>query len=165
MNLRKPVYARGTRRRRVCHECSVAAQTRAETFESRLLLSAVTVRLSASRDTTIYDPVAGDVSNGSGQFIVTGGSAAQSDIHRGLIAFDLSTAGIPAGATVIDAALTMQVADSHGGVATVGLYRTLSAWGEGLSNAPGSELEGADAVQSDATWLFRFFDGTEILPL
>ncbi|MEI6541788.1 MAG: hypothetical protein WCO86_20025, partial [Planctomycetota bacterium] len=45
-----------------------------ELLEQRSLLSALTVQLGAEHDNTIYDVVPGDMSNGSGQYIVAGGA-------------------------------------------------------------------------------------------
>lgn len=123
-----------------------------EGLESRQLLSAVTVQLGASQDTTIYaaNP---EASNGSGEFLLAG------DGTRGLVRFDVGGGSIPDGSTIIDAVLTMSLAGSHGGAAAVSVHRVDTAWGESGSNAPGDESSGAPAQQFDATWQFAAYGG------
>jgi len=131
-----------------------------ESLEQRALLSALTVQLTADHDNTIYDVLPGNVSNGAGDYIVVGGSTGTAAARRGLVSFDVASAGIPAGATILDVVLSMNLAESVGGVASVGVHKLLQSWGEAGSNAPGNEFDGAAAQQFDATWLFSMFDGT-----
>lgn len=132
--------------------------TPAESLEVRSLLSAAVVQLPASRDNTIYDVAAGNQSNGQGVFVVTGGDYGSADARRGLLAFDIASANIPAGSTIIDVVLTMNLSQTMGGAAAVGVHRLLQSWGEGTSDASGNELEGDDGTAGDATWLFSRFD-------
>lgn len=132
----------------------------AQALESRQYLSAVTVQLSAFRDTTIYDTDIQALSNGAGQYLVSGGSSGSISARRALLAFDLQSAGIPEGATIIDAVLTLNVAESFGNMLTVGLHPVSKSWGEAASDAPGNELDGTAALAGDATWLFSQFDST-----
>ena len=131
-----------------------------ESLEQRSLLSALTVQLTADHDNTIYDVLPGDVSNGAGQYIVAGGSTGTAATRRGLVSFDVASAGIPAGATILDVVLSMNLAESVGGAASVSVHKLLKSWGEAGSDAPGNEFDGASAQQFDATWLFSMFDGT-----
>ena len=131
-----------------------------ESLEQRALLSALTVQLTADHDNTIYDVLPGNVSNGAGDYIVVGGSTGTAATRRGLVSFDVASAGIPAGATILDVVLSMNLAESVGGVASVGVHKLLQSWGEAGSDAPGNEFDGAAAQQFDATWLFSMFDGT-----
>ena len=131
-----------------------------EILEQRSLLSAVTVQLTADRDNTIYDVLPGDVSNGQGEFIVAGGATGTAAVRRGLVSFNVASAGIPVGATILDVVLSMNLAETVGGSASVSVHRLLKAWGEAGSDAPGNEFDGAAAQQFDATWLFSMFDGT-----
>ena len=123
-----------------------------DVLELRQLLSAVTVQVGVSKDNTIYqaDP---DLSNGQGEFIIASGST------RGLIQFDLGSASIPEGSTIIDAVLTLNVGLDGGGQSSVSVHRVTSSWGEAGSNASGDESQGAVAQQFDATWLYSSFDG------
>ncbi len=132
----------------------------AEILEQRSLLSAVTVHLRADHDTTIYNVLPSDVSNGYGQFIVTGGATGAAAARRGLISFDVASAGIPVGSTILDAVLSMNLAETIGGAANVSVHKVLKAWGESGSDAPVNEFDGAAAQQFDATWLFSMFDST-----
>ncbi|HRA88416.1 MAG TPA: hypothetical protein PK992_10105, partial [Planctomycetaceae bacterium] len=65
----RQLFRRHHRRR---HETQFLRVAATEVLEQRSLLSALTVQLSADRDNTLYDVIAGDVSNGHGQYIVTG---------------------------------------------------------------------------------------------
>lgn len=120
----------------------------------------MTVQLGASRDSTIFDSGAGDIANGSGEFILSGGEGSDEVARRGLLSFDIDSAGIPFGSTILDVSLTLSAAFSIGGATDIGLYRVLNAWGEGASDAIGDEIEGAPAEAQDATWLYRFFNGS-----
>lgn len=131
-----------------------------EFLEQRTLLSAVTVQLGAERDNTIYDVLPGDISNGAGQYIVAGGATGTAAARRGLVSFDIASAGIPVGSTILDVVLSMNLAETIGGSASVSVHKLLKGWGEAGSNAPGNEFDGATAQQFDATWLFSMFDGT-----
>ena len=132
----------------------------AETLEQKTLLSALTVQLTADHDNTIYDVLTGDISNGAGDYIVAGGSTGSAAARRGLVSFDVASAGIPAGATILDVVLSMNLAESIGGTASVSVHKLLKSWGEAGSNALGNEFDGAAAQQFDATWLFSMFDGS-----
>lgn len=131
-----------------------------EVLEQRSLLSAITVQLGAEHDNTIYDVLPGDMSNGAGQFIVAGGATGSAAARRGLVSFNIASAGIPVGSTILDVVLSMNLAESIGGSAAVSVHKLLNAWGEAGSNASGNEFDGAAAQQFDATWLFSMFDGT-----
>jgi len=143
------------RRQQAWHSVDSVA---AESLETRNLLSAVVVQLAASQDNTIYNVPAGDLSNGQGAFVVSGGSYGTAAARRGLLAFDISAANIPSGSTIVDVVLTMNLSRSVGGSAAVGVHRLLKSWGEGQSDAAGNEFEGAAGAAQDATWLFSRFD-------
>jgi hypothetical protein len=131
-----------------------------QTLELREVLNSVTVQLAAVRDTTIYDTQAAALSNGAGQYLIAGGSAGSVAARRALVAFDLASAGIPEGATIIDAVLTLNAAESLGNTTTVSLHPLSRQWSEAGSDASGNELDGAPAQAGDATWLFSLFDTT-----
>ena len=131
-----------------------------EVLEQRFLLSAVTVHLGADHDNTIYDVLAGNLSNGAGQYIIAGGATGIAAARRGLVSFDVASAGIPIGSTILDVVLSMNLAETTGGSASVSVHKLMKAWSEAGSDAPGNEFDGAAAEQFDATWLFSMFDGT-----
>ncbi len=131
-----------------------------ELLEQRSLLSALTVQLGAEHDNTIYDVVPGDMSNGSGQYIVAGGATGTAAARRGLVSFDIASAKIPVGSTILDVVFSMNLAETSGGSASVSMHKLLKKWGESGSNAAGNEFDGAAAQQFDATWLFSMFDQT-----
>ncbi|MCZ6508880.1 MAG: DNRLRE domain-containing protein [Acidobacteria bacterium] len=120
------------------------------------LLNAASVDLVADRDNTLYERAAGDLSNGAGDHFFAGVTAMDL-IRRGVLRFDLSV--IPAGSTIFDATLTLNMSRTIGGSAVVSLHKIQSDWGEGNSDAPGEEGGGAPASSGDATWIHTFFSG------
>jgi hypothetical protein len=120
---------------------------------------AESITLTPSRDNTLIESSAGNVSNGRGDAIFAGRNANQQMIRRGVIHFDLSS--IPSGA-VIDSASLRMVSNGPGlnGDRVVSLHRLLQDWGEGTSLGGGGAGGGGGgpATQNDATWLYRFYD-------
>ncbi len=116
-----------------------------------------TLALSASKDNTLFFDAEGDVSNGSGQYFFTGRNS-MANVRRGVISFDL--APIPAGATITGATLRLNMSSGDDALRTTTVQSLLADWGEGASDAPGAEGQGAPAAPGDATWLFRFFPGS-----
>lgn len=114
-----------------------------------------TVTLIAARDNTIYQDQ-GKVSNGAGQHIFAGNTN-NSLTRRGLLAFNLGV--IPPDATVISAAVTLNMSKTLFGESAVSLHAVSADWGEGDSDALGEEGAGATAMPGDATWLHTFYDG------
>ncbi len=131
----------------------------AEACEERLVLSGVTLQVPARQDSSIYEVSSGTLSNGAGEFIVTGGPTSGTGIKRGLVQFDLSTINIPSGSTIIDVVLKMNLVNSIGGSAGIGLHKITSPWLEAGSNAPGDETNGGQAHEFDATWKWSLYDG------
>lgn len=119
------------------------------------------VALSASKDNTLYESVEGDISNGSGDYIFTGRTAVFADgrVRRAVIAFDVAAA-VPAGATILDARITLYMSKTIAGDEPASFHRLLADWGEGPSDPLGEEGAGATALPGDATWLHTFFDTT-----
>lgn len=114
-----------------------------------------TVTLTPDRDNTLYENPLGTVSNGAGQHFFAG-TTQNGDARRGVLAFDLS--GLPPGATVITATLSLTMSKTTAGDTAVALHLLSADWGEGDSDAVGEEGAGATAVAGDATWLHTFFD-------
>ncbi|MDX1625542.1 MAG: DNRLRE domain-containing protein [Wenzhouxiangellaceae bacterium] len=112
------------------------------------------------RDNTLYERVAGDVSNGAGSWLFVGrtGVNAGERLRRALLRFDVSA--IPPGATITSVELVVEVDRVPPGATAFigGLHRMLADWGEAGSDAPGPEGGGAPAEPGDATWLHRFHD-------
>lgn len=144
--------------RRVQRTSGVAAQV--EVVEHRALLSAVTIQLAASQDTTIYNVATGDLSNGAGEYLVVGGAEGFAAARRALVSFNVAGAGIPEGSTILDAVLTLHAAEVTGDATRVGLHPIAKSWGESTTDASGNEFEGVPAGVRDATWLFSLFDST-----
>ena len=72
--------------------------------------------------------------------------------------FDVA-GGVPAGATIVSATLTMQMTKTRGGGTPVALHQVLASWGEGASDASANEGRGTTALADDATWTHRFEGG------
>lgn len=116
-----------------------------------------TIALPAAADNTLYEDIFGTYSNGSGDYLFAGRTAA-GDIRRGLMRFDVSA--IPSSATINSVSLRLHMSRTVVGGQTIGLHRTLESWGEGASNAEAQEGGGIDAEPGDATWVHRFYSTT-----
>jgi hypothetical protein len=115
-----------------------------------------TVDLSAAKDNTLYEvtPDGTTPSNALGELMFAGASGV-GDIRRAIIAFDLTS--IPSGSTIQAVTLTLYNSSPRTNSVPVSLHRVLADWGEGSSDATGSEGRGVPATPGDATWLHRFF--------
>jgi hypothetical protein len=117
------------------------------------------VSIVATKDNTLFESIDGSVSNGAGIYLFAGKTNGAS-IRRGLVMFDL-TSKIPNGATITSAKVHMNMSKSQTITVNVKLYKVLSSWGEGTSDATGNngnEGSGATATTGDATWLHRLFN-------
>lgn len=112
------------------------------------------VFLNPSQDNTLYGQ-ANTTSNGAGDHLFAGMTGAGSP-RRALLKFDLDA--IPEDATIVSATLTMTLTRQNGGEENVYIHRLLNDWGEGGSNAPLQEGQGAPAQLNDATWMYRFYN-------
>jgi spore coat protein A len=124
-------------------------------------LTADVLNFGAQKDNTLYEKNSGDLSNGAGSYFFAGNTQQgdDDDTRRGVIAFDVSS--IPAGSTITDVDLTLNMSRTQTGSRTVSLHRLTADWGEGNSNAGGQEGDGASAADGDATWLYRFYNESD----
>ncbi len=113
------------------------------------------VTLSASKDNTLYEEVAGTVSNGAGNHFFCGLNAG-GEARRGVLAFDIA-GSIPAGSTINSVSLQLNMSRTIAGSTDVDLHLLLADWGEGASAAGGTEGGGTTAVSGDATWIHTFY--------
>ncbi len=118
--------------------------------------SGVTVTFQAIADNTLYAESPGN-SNGAGDFIFVGRNTGTA-VRRGLVHFDLGS--IPPGSTITSASLTMHVSRTQVGPRLIAIHRMLTGWGEGGSDAGGSEAFGVAATPGSATWSHSFFNTT-----
>lgn len=122
--------------------------------------SQVQVVLEPSKDNTLYESAAGELSNGAGQYIFVGRTNQPSNsIRRALLAFDIAGT-IPPNSTILSATLTLSMSQTTSTAHTVTLHRATADWGEGTSIASGNEGSGAPSTPGDATWIHRFFNST-----
>lgn len=113
------------------------------------------VEIGAMKDNTLYEDPTGAQSNGAGERFFAGFTALD-EIRRGLIAFDVAGA-VPAGSTIDNVSLTLNMSRTIVGLEPVALHRALADWGEGASDAPGQEGIGTFPDTGDATWLHTFY--------
>ena len=121
--------------------------------------TAAMISINPSKDNTLYqyNPSAGDLSNGAG-FHFFAGENAVGEIRRGVLAFDIA-GNIPPGSTITGVSLSLNMSMTNSGTArTIELHKLLADWGEGTSDAPGDEGDGAPPTTNDATWRHCFFD-------
>ena len=110
----------------------------------------------AGKDNTLYEDAGGALSNGAGRSIFAGRTN-NSDLRRAVVAFDLSA--IPAGSTINSVTLTLRMTRRpQNDTRNVSAHRALADWGEGTSDAPSEEGEGAPSTTGDATWIHTFYD-------
>lgn len=130
-------------------------------FLSPFVLKAQTMSFNPVADNTIYEDQQGN-SNGAGYNIFSG-NIASGHPRRALLKFNISIPHIPEEAVVITSAtLTLHLNKTRSGSTNTGIYKVLSAWGEGNSSAGGSggvEGTGTTAMVQDATWVCSFADG------
>jgi len=114
-----------------------------------------TATLTAARD-TMFTSANASTSNGSGIYACIGRNG-QSRTTRGLFYFDISS--IPSGSTVTSVQFDLWTAPNSAGQAGIlDLHMLLSDWGEGTSDAPLGECQGAPAALNDATWDYSFYN-------
>ena len=116
-----------------------------------------TLSLNPSADNTLYEDVAGSVSNATGNYLFSGLTLVNFK-RRALLRFDLST--LPASATITSATLTLTM--SRGGSSPIpfSLHRVTRQWGEATSQADGMEGTGAAITPGDAGWLHSVYPTT-----
>ncbi len=119
--------------------------------------SPVSVTLTAVADNTLYEDPAGTTSNGAGQYIYSGNQNSGLK-RRGVVRFDVSS--IPTAALVQSASLRVFSDQAAGSAVDVSIHRLTATWGEGTSDASGTEASGTAATTNDATWLHRFYSTT-----
>jgi hypothetical protein len=123
------------------------------------LARAAIISINPSKDNTLYQyiPADGDRSNALG-FHFFAGETAMAELRRGVLAFDI-VSHIPPGSTITAVSLTLNMSRTAlNDPRTIELHTLLADWGEGTSQAPGEEGDGAPATPNDATWRHRFFD-------
>jgi hypothetical protein len=112
--------------------------------------------IEATRDNTLYENAEGALSNGSGDYLFVGRTNSNG-VRRAVIAFD-DLSSIPAGSTIDSVRLNLQLSRETSSPTDLTVWRLVSNWGEGASNASGAEGAGAAATEGDATWVHTFYD-------
>lgn len=125
-------------------------------------LHADSIEIVADRDNTLFESGDGGLSSGSGRTLYAGRINFEENgfvERRGILHFDLSD--IPAGATIVSAAVRVEVTKVPPAPPTgllFELHRCLADWGEGTSSSFGGN--GAASATNDATWLHTFYPST-----
>ena len=118
--------------------------------------SAVTVAFEPSKDNTLYESATGASSNGAGDSLFAGMTAANL-ARRAVLAFDVAQQ-IPPGSIINSASLSLTVTrNALTPVAGITVHALGADWGEGTSDGALNEGGGASATAGDATWIHRFF--------
>jgi hypothetical protein len=112
--------------------------------------------IEASRDNTLYESEQGLLSNGSGDYLFVGRTRSNG-VRRAVIAFD-DLSSIPPGSIIDSVRLNLQLSKETSSPTTLSVWRLVSDWGEGASDADGEEGGGTTAAEGDATWVYTFFD-------
>ncbi len=121
------------------------------------LAAQTTTTIACAADNSLYQAPLGDASNGAGTGLFVGMTSAGL-IRRAVLRFDVAAA-LPAGARVIAAQLTVNVANApNTNPEPMTGHRLLQAWGEGTSVATAGGGNGGPATNGDATWLYRFYN-------
>lgn len=115
-----------------------------------------TLKISPFIDNTLYENVNGALSNGSGDYLFAGKNSS-GIITRCVLAFQLIEF-MPQCAKVLSASLRMHVSGSSAVNKTIQVKRLLEFWGEGNSDAPGTEENGTASSTFDATWKHTFYN-------
>jgi len=116
----------------------------------------VTIELGAVADNTLYETSTSALrSNGAGAYLFAGRTF-EGRSRRAVLRFDFST--IPAGAVIQEVSLTLNVSRKPPDVAATPMtvHRLLAPWGEGSTDAPGVEGQGAAPTPGSATWYSAF---------
>lgn len=122
-------------------------------------LHADTVTLTPVQDNTLFEDVAGSLSNGVGDWTFVGRTNSDNTLRRALMQFDIA-GNIPAGATINSVTLTLNMSRAKSGTYDGALHRSLAAWGEGASDASGEGGAGAPSETGDATWIHTSYATT-----
>ncbi len=114
--------------------------------------------LTPSKDNTLYESNTVALSNGAGLHLFVGRTSITSNaLRRTLIAFSVAPA-LPEGVVIDSVQLELHLSKTVSGTKRISVHGVLTDWGEGSSDAPGSEGAGIEATIGDATWLHTFFD-------
>lgn len=134
----------------------VAAAIAAGAFSQGLVV------INPAQDNTLFESATGALSEGAGAGVYCGVTNTGKK-RRALLAFDVA-GNLPAGATVVQAELVLEMTQNAGGPALIDVRRATQSWGEGTSNntggGGGGGGGGAPATPGDATWLHRFYPST-----
>jgi len=119
-----------------------------------------TVTLNPDRDNTLIESATGALSNARGDIYVsrTNQPAGQA-IRRGVIHFNLTSTGIPAGSTINSVTVKLWLNKTIDATArNISLHKSTASWGEGTSYQNGGM--GSASTTNDATWIHRFWTVT-----
>lgn len=117
-----------------------------------------TLSLPPDADNTLYEDIAGSLSNGHGDYLF-GGLTLFNSKRRSLLRFDLTA--LPENATITSATITLTMSRGASSPIPFSLHRVTRAWGESTSDAPDMEGIGAPIQPGDAGWLHAIYPTTQ----
>ncbi len=120
------------------------------------LANADSVLLQAAADSTVYFSPGFETSNSKGEHLFCGNTGG-GQTRRGLMRFDFAGA-LPPDAQISSVELSLPITRLGPSAAFVSIYRCLTSWAEGTSDAPDTESGGAPATPGDPSWNFASFD-------
>ncbi|MDZ4712698.1 MAG: hypothetical protein SGI89_10290 [bacterium] len=116
------------------------------------------IKVQPTGDNTLYEDVNGLLSNGKGDYMFSGKSPSGL-LRRSVISFQLIEF-IPPCSKILSVRLKIRVSGSAAVSKTIQLRKLNEFWGEGNSDAPGTEENGTLSLSFDATWKHRYFSST-----
>lgn len=114
-----------------------------------------TVTLRPVGDTTIYYSPGFETSNSKGEHLFIGNTGG-GQTRRGLMKFDIA-GSLPPDAQITGVEFRLGITRLGPLANTVSVYRCLTDWAEGTSDAPDTESGGAPATPGDPSWNFASF--------
>ncbi|HAH23020.1 MAG TPA: hypothetical protein DCL77_04535 [Prolixibacteraceae bacterium] len=121
-----------------------------------------TISMNPSKDNTLYENLAGSISNGAGDHFYVG-ETNQGLKRRALLKFDIAS-NVPTGTSILKVTLTLSMDKASAGSNTIELHVLTTDWGEGASVA--LEIAGVGggsgtvAQTNDATWLYSYYNSS-----
>ena len=116
------------------------------------------VTLNPDQDNILGESTTGAISNALGDIFV-GGTSQTGPARRGVVRFDITSAGIPTGSTINSVTLRLWLAKTGDtSIRSISVHRATADWGEGSSYFNGGI--GTSSTTNDATWIHEFYSST-----
>jgi len=114
--------------------------------------------INPDQDNVLCHSATGALSNGTGDIFI-GGTSQSGPQRRGVVRFNIGSAGIPAGSTINSVTLRLYLVKTGDTTSrTIAVHKATASWGESTSYFNGGVCDSSDS--NDATWIHRFHSGT-----